>query len=315
MKKIGILYGDEQNFPQTLIKRINNKKQSVKAEAINLDVFSFDDALQYDVIFDRISNKVEFYRSILKSAVMSGVKVVNDPFYSCTDDNFFNAVLAKKMKIKTPKTVVIPSKEHPEDTNSNSFKNLRYPLNWEKMFKFIGFPAILKPNQGESNHNEFKVYNEHEFFSAYELSGKHTMILQEFLKYDDYFRCYTIGMEKVKLMNYSPDHPMHHRYNKTQPKIDVKLQTEIEETCTKICKAIGFDFNVVEIAVIHNKPYAIEFLNSTPNADKEYLHEENFEWLVNATADYLISLTNNKNNPSGYSWSDSINLKTETRKK
>jgi glutathione synthase/RimK-type ligase-like ATP-grasp enzyme len=315
MKKIGILYGDEQNFPQELIKNINSKEKNIIAEEISLDIYTYEDVLDYNVIFDRISNKVDFYRSILKSAVTSGVKVVNEPFYQSVDDNFFNASLAKKLKINTPKTIVIPSKEHPEETNQNSFKNLKYPLDWEKAFEYIGFPPILNPTTGESNYNEYKVYNEHEFFSAYALSGRHTMILQEYLDYDEYYRCYTIGMENVKIMSYKPDHPMHHRYEDVEPQLGPKIQKEIENICIRICKAIGFEFNVIEIAIIDGKPYAVEFLNSTPNADKEYLYENNFEWLVNNTADYLISLAKKRKAvPSGHTWSSELKPKPKTKR-
>lgn len=306
MKKIGLLYGDEQSFPAAIIENLN-KNKNIKAEAISLDVFSIEDILKYDVILDRISNKVEYYRSILKSAVLAGIKIINEPFFACADDNFFNAYLSRKMKIKTPKTLIIPSKEHPNGTNSQSFKNLKYPLNWEKAFEYVGFPAILKPNKGDSLSTEYKVYNKHEFFSAYEISGNNTMVYQEFIQYDKYFRCYTIAKTDVRIMSYNPSKPMHLRYDKSNIEIDKNLKAKIEKICQNICSAIGFDFNVVEIAVKGNDAFVIEYLNPTPNAELVYLGEDNFNWLVEKTSEFLLAQANSpKIIPESYAWSNYI---------
>ncbi len=48
----------------------------------------------YDVIVDRISHDIPFYRSYLKNAVLTGAKVINDPFWWSADDKFFNFALA-----------------------------------------------------------------------------------------------------------------------------------------------------------------------------------------------------------------------------
>lgn len=307
MKKIGIIFGDEQSFPQAVLKKINSTTDKIRAEVIKFNIHGIDDLLEYNVIFDRFSNKIEFYRGILKNAVLSGVRIVNEPFFACADDNFFNASLAKKLHINTPKTVIIPSKEHPEGINSRSFTNLVYPLDWEKAFDYVRFPAIVKPNKGVAGYNEYKIYNEYEFFSAYDISGRNAMVLQEYIHYDQYFRCYTIGADRVRLMGYNPSKPMHLRYEKSQPTIDDKLKTRIENISKKICKATGLNFNSVEIAVKDNVPYVIEFLNLAPNADLEYLHKENFDWLVDNTAEYLISLAEiEKKVPMNYPWSGLI---------
>ena len=101
-------------------------------------------------------------------------------------------------------------------------------------------------------------------------------------------------MNDVKIVSYNPARPMHTRYSKTEPEIDAKLRARIEKICTKICKAIGFEFNVVEVAVKAGDVYAVEFLNSAPNADIEYIYEDTFDWLVEKTSDYLIMLANKR---------------------
>ena len=46
-----------------------------------------------------------------------------------------------------PKTVILPHKSHPPGTTDRSMRNLVYPLDWEEVFEYIGFPAFLKALQ------------------------------------------------------------------------------------------------------------------------------------------------------------------------
>ena len=74
----------------------------------------------YDVIIDRISQDVPFYRAYLKNEAITGTAVINNPFWWSADDKFFNNALALKVGVAVPKTVILPSKQHPNDTNANS---------------------------------------------------------------------------------------------------------------------------------------------------------------------------------------------------
>lgn len=104
--------------------------------------------LDYDVILDRISQDIPFYRSLLKLASLGGTRIINNPFWSSADDKFFNYSVASKLGIPVPKTVLLPSKDHPPETTSESMSNLIYPLQWENIFSYTGFPSFLKPFDG-----------------------------------------------------------------------------------------------------------------------------------------------------------------------
>src|SRR5207247_2238272 len=67
----------------------------------------------YDVIVDRISHDIPFYRSYLKNAALTGTKVINDPFWWSADDKFFNYALASRLGVAVPRTVLLPHKTHP----------------------------------------------------------------------------------------------------------------------------------------------------------------------------------------------------------
>src|SRR5437870_7253268 len=150
MKKIGLLCGREYSFPPAFIVRVNElgKKDGVAAEFVKLGGTRMGEPAEYSVIVDRISHEVEFYRGHLKHAVVQGTYVINNPFWWTADDKFFNYAVATKLGVTVPKTAILPSKEHPPGTTSNSMRNLIYPLNWDDLFAHVGFPCWMKPFDG-----------------------------------------------------------------------------------------------------------------------------------------------------------------------
>jgi hypothetical protein len=67
MKKIGILFGMEDTFPQAFIDRVNSKNEKgIIAEAVAIDKVVQNKDEEYAVIIDRISQDVPFYRAYLK---------------------------------------------------------------------------------------------------------------------------------------------------------------------------------------------------------------------------------------------------------
>jgi hypothetical protein len=56
----------------------------------------------------------------------------------------------------------------------------------------------------------------------------------------------------------------------------------------RINEYLGYDFNTVELAVRDNVPYAIDFCNPAPDAERTSVGDENFEWVVETAANYAI---------------------------
>ncbi len=148
MIKIGVLYGMEESFPPALVDRINAKRVSgVVAEHLKTGGVEMAAPSGYGVIIDRISHDIPFYRSYLKNAVLTGTKVINNPFWWSADDKFFNYALASKLGIAVPATVLLPHKEHPEGTTDRSMRNLEYPLDWDgdlRLRRVSGLPEAAR---------------------------------------------------------------------------------------------------------------------------------------------------------------------------
>lgn len=288
MKKIGILFGQERSFPQALIERINSRKvKNIAAEPVTIDKVVQAAPADYAVIIDRISQDVPFFRAFLKNAAISGTAVINNPFWWSADEKFFNNALAEKIGVPVPKTVLLPSKEHPDDTSSDSFSNLAFPLDWEGIFRYVGFPAFMKPFAGGGWKHVYKLSSPEEFFQKYNETGQLVMMLQEAIDFDAYFRCYCIGGKYVRIMHYEPRNPHHLRYAATHDVGDEMMKT-MEEYVIRLNQALGYDFNTVELAIRKGVPYAIDFCNPAPDADVHSVGRENFEWVVETAANYAI---------------------------
>ena len=289
MKKIGILFGQENSFPPAVIERINQKTggKDIFAEPVRIDKVIQGEPCGYDVVIDRISQDVPFYRGWLKNEALTGCAVVNNPFWWSADEKFFNNALATKIGVHVPKTVLLPSHQPPPDTSDRSFRNLAYPLDWEGIFSYVGFPAYFKPFAGGGWKNVYKLHNADEFYRAYSETGQLVMMLQEEVVFDKYFRCYCIDQRHVRIMPYEPRNPFHDRY-KAGWEPAPKLLAEVERGVLALNEYLGYDFNTVEFAVRDGVPLAIDFCNPAPDAEVTSVGQENFDWVVEAASEMAI---------------------------
>lgn len=289
MKKIGVLFGMENTFPGALVEKINSKNlDGISAEFVQIGAIRLDQPPAWSVIVDRISHDIPFYRAFLKHAVLHGTTVINNPFWWSADDKFFNYSLAAKLGVAAPPTVILPHKRHPGGTTDRSMRNLEYPLDWEGIFRYIGFPAFLKPVNGGGWRDVHHVHNREELYRAYDESRDLCMMLQKAVNFTEYFRCYVVGQEKVRIMAYDPRRAHAERYVNDAPPSDPRLLQRVEDDALKLCRALGYDLNTVEFAVEDGVPYAIDFMNPAPDADLHSVGPANFEWVVNAVADLAV---------------------------
>lgn len=289
MKKIGILFGKENSFPPALVERINDMKvQGVEAEAVSIEKVKQASPTDYAVIIDRISQDVPFYRAFLKNAAVTGTAVINNPFWWSADEKFFNNALMERIGMTMPKTVILPSKERPDDTDENSFRNLKMPLDFDGMFDYVGWPAFFKPHDGGGWKNVYKVHNTDDLMNAYDETGRLVMMLQENIDFELYFRCYCIGLEDVRVMRYEPGNEFHERYVRNADPIDPALIEKVENAVMTINEYLGYDFNTVEIAVKDGVLYPIDFCNPAPDCDEFSVGKDNFDWVLSAVSKMAI---------------------------
>ena len=107
------------------MEAVSQRNAGVVAEYVSTGALSMTDPVPYDVLIDRISHEVPFYRSYLKHAVLQGVPVINNPFMWTADDKFFGASLITKLGLASPKTMLLPNKDYiPGIKHDESLRNL-----------------------------------------------------------------------------------------------------------------------------------------------------------------------------------------------
>jgi hypothetical protein len=288
MKKIGILFGQENSFPQAFVDRVNRiNPPGIFAEFVTIDKVLQGADSGYAVIVDRISQDVPFYRAFLKNAAIAGCAVINNPFWWSADDKFFNNALAQKIGVTVPRTVLLPSYALPDNTTDKSFRNLIYPFDWNTIFDYIGFPAYMKPFAGGGWKHVYHIEDKDDFFRQHGETGQLVMMLQEEIDFSQYYRCFCIGGDQVRIMPYNPKNAPHQRYQSDFKGSDA-LMRQITDQVIALNQYLGYDFNTVEIAVRGEVPYAIDFCNPAPDADINAIGEEHFEWVVETSARYAI---------------------------
>jgi hypothetical protein len=319
MKKIGVLFGQENTFPGALVERINSYElDGIRAEFLQLGGVKMAEPCGYAVIVDRISHDMPFYRSYLKNAALTGTRIINNPFWWSADDKFFNYALASKLGVAVPKTVLLPHKFFPPQINAQSLRNLEFPLNWQDIFDYVGFPAFLKPHDGGGWRDVFHVHDANQFFGAYDQTRDLAMTLQAAVNFKEYFRCYVVGQQDVRIMAYDPRRPHEHRYV-LEPQVYPKgLLKRVEQDALTLCRALGYHLNTVEFAVEDGVPYAIDFMNPAPDADLHSVGKDNFEWIVDKVAKLAVKKAKEFNGKpmEGLNWSSFLTAgKTSAAKK
>lgn len=285
--KIGLLVGMEWSWPPAFIDEVNKREAGVVAEFVKIGGTRMNEPGEYAVIIDRISHEVPYYRSFLKNALLQGTHVINNPFMWTADDKFFGASLVTKLGIASPKTVVLPNKDYiPGIDHQKSLRNLLFPIPWEELVEYVGgFPCVLKDAHGGGWKEVYICHNYEDLWHSYNQSGLLTMVLQEFIKWDNYIRCMCLGQEEVLVMKYDPNSRryMHHD-------LSPELYERIHSDCLKLVQAFGYDMNTAEWAVRDGIPYAIDFMNPAPDMDANSLGYEFHRWCVTHMANLCIRL-------------------------
>ena len=247
-----------------------------------------DEPCPYAVIIDRISHEVPYYRTYLKYAVLQGVTVVNNPFMWTADDKFFEAALATELGVASPKTLVLPNKDYvPGIVHTESLRNLISPLDWQGIVEYVGLPCILKDAHGGGWKDVYVCHTLDELIHNYDNSGLLTMIVQEFIEWDQFVRCICLGQEEVLPIKYDPHE---RKYHVEHDYLSDELGQRIVEDSLKLVRALGYDMNSIEWAVRDGVPYAIDFMNPAPDMDINSLTPHYFDWAVKHMADMAIRL-------------------------
>lgn len=310
MKRVGILVGREKTFPEALIAGINERgRGEVVAEYIKLGGIRHNESLRYDLVIDRISHEVPFYRATLKRMALEGTIVINNPFWWSADDKFFNYSLAEKLGVAVPKTILLPQKDYIEGIVSESLRNLEFPLDWQGIVDFVGLPAFLKPFDGGGWKNVSKINSLEELWAEYDQTGTLCMTLQQAIDFEQFVRCYCVGQEEVMIMAYDPSKPYlsGEQYVHDPNYLAPDLAERVRKDVRALCSALGYDINTVEFALKDGIPYAIDFMNPAPDAELSSVGEYYHNWITQAVIDLVFKRLGERKAAPRYRWDALLN--------
>ena len=286
-KRVGLMVGREWSFPPAFMDEIARRDAGVVAEYVKIGATANTEPCGYDLIIDRISHEVPYYRSYLKQAVLQGTTVVNNPFMWTADDKFFGASLIERLGVRSPKTLALPNKAYvPGIVPNESLRNLVFPLDWEAIAGYVGMPCVLKDAHGGGWKEVHICHSLDELLHHYDNSGLLTMIVQEFIEWDEFVRCVCLGQEDILVTKYDPKA----RRYLHEPGFLGDLEARVVQDARTIVRALGYDMNSIEFAIRDGVPYAIDFMNPAPDMDINSLTPPYFEWVVSHMADMAISL-------------------------
>lgn len=288
MRKIGILHGRERAFPQAVLARLSALGQDVAAaEPAVLGGVTLDGSRAYDVVLDRISHEFPYYRAALAKLASDGARIVPDPRAERAPDRFQTALLASRLGVPVVPRAVLPPREHPIDISSESLANLLFPLDWDRVFATVGFPALLRPLVRRASEPAWVVKNPQELFDAHAHTGSALMVLEALRPVEMRLRALVVGME-IRVMRDEPE-ATSRRYAGSLSGAPPQIVAAVVRHAKVLAGALGHDVIALDFSVSDRIVYLADAPSLRPLAEPELLGEANFAWLVEQTARHLLS--------------------------
>ena len=284
VKLIGLIIGREREMPDEVMRLIN-ESGSAQAELVKLGGTFLEDTVDYDVIIDRMSHEIPYYRTYVKFAAVNGCYVINDPFVWANDTKFLGAAVLRKLGVKTPRTMVLPNKDIAAETVPDSFRNLAYPMDWQAIVDYIGSPAIFKDVRSGGRRFAHRVNNVEELIQRYDESGTRTMILQQVIASDHHYHCLVIGGERTLLMPYSFEEA---HYLQADRHLSEAFTQRMTEMSCMLSRVYGYDINMSEFVLDGDDVYLINATNPSPLIGRDMMTPEQFNWACAEIADLVL---------------------------
>jgi len=308
-KIIGLLAANETPLLGDLIEVINNgNDRGITAEICKIPELNLEMEIPYSVIIDRISHVTPYYLQYSKIAMLKGCYVINNPFRFYVE-KFFGFATAREIGIPIPRTILLPPKEPRKGVDPEDLHNLIYPLNWEEIVEFIGFPAFFKPAGGWGWRDVNKIHNFEELKNHYDESGEELMLLQEEIEYDHYVRCLCFGRKYTMPIHYRPDAPFHEQYVVDHQHMTPEQGRKVHQYAVDLSNILDFDMNVCEFAFRDGEPIAIDFTNMVPDMNPESIRWHYYEWALIHLAKVAIEYAENPPIPGVWKSAESMFLK------
>lgn len=292
-KKIGLLIGDENDWPtsiEALAQRIpsvtfRGQTYDVAVERIRIHPFPLSAPTRYNVVIDRLAYWHYQPREWLKkAALINGTYMLNNPFTFQSMEKHSAYCAMIRLGLNIPETWLIPPKLPPEGKEEKyAITAARYHdlFDLPEIAEQVGYPMYMKPFDGGGWRGVSRIKDEAELMQSYNESGRVVMHLQQGLEdYDVFVRSLAIGPQ-VSSFRYDPSRPMHGRYVIDHNFLSPEKGREAQ-MITKIINAFfRWDFNSCEAILKDDVLWPIDFANACPDIAVTSLHYY-YPWAIKA---------------------------------
>jgi hypothetical protein len=292
MRRVGILVGREQSLSDALLRDIGERgRGQITAELVKVGGVRLNESPGYDLVIDRVSHEVPFFRAYLRRIAMDGTIVINNPFMGFEDDRLLQNSLASKLGLSVPKTVLLPQKEYPPNVTSESLRNLEYPIDWQGIVDYVGLPAILRPLKSSTNQEGVRIDSLETLWREYDRTGTECMVLEQALEYEQVVRCYCLGEDNSQIVPLSQDQ-----------QLDSRLRDQISQQALILSSAMGNDLSCLEFSVREGMGYLTKVNNSISDSELLSLSEAQQGWLIYGLVDLVLRRLQEPQQTAQYKW-------------
>ena len=293
--KIGLLTGAGESFSGALSERIVQLSSGADSvEALHLGLIPCGAEAPCDLILDRCSHQVPYYRSWLKEVARQGLRVINDPFCVESLDNFSTLGRLSSLGLPIPKTILAPQKSY-DDVAPAALEHLEFPLDWDAAVEDLGGVLWLKPVRRDPQAVVRRVEGTEALLAAYDQSGSSPMILQADVPWDRFIRVFTVGEKTAIVARYDP---AYRQYLLDPDYLDPELEEEIARGALGVSRHLKLDINAVDIALVGDRWWIIDPAHPHPDFERDSLTPVFFEKVVAAVAELCLSLRPAQADPS-----------------
>jgi hypothetical protein len=271
--KIGILELREDSFIRDVVSALSGAE--VEFLSFRGEVLPFPH--QYRVVLDRLSYCHVSLREMMKSLALSGAYVINNPFASTATNKLIDLIISDQIGIPHPRTFVMPGK-----TSQDECEQVIREPDWDAVARDIGFPCVVKPFDGFGWTDVWVTNSLEELQQAYRALEFHEVLLvQQLIRYKDYYRVFCINKKDVLPMKWNPKPLGAGEYTYSDEAENAPIRQRLAEQAIRLNAALDLDINAVEWCIDEEgRPWVIDAFNEVPEVAKEKMPAVYYNWIV-----------------------------------
>jgi hypothetical protein len=274
--QVGILESRSDHFMADVVSQLYGL-YGVMAQFLSWGEESIPFERGYRVVVDRLSFRYPFLTEVMKSLALGGTYVINNPFAASAANKMLDIRLGSQIGINFPKTIVLPDRAAVTET-----EGLVAEPHLGRVGDELGFPCVVKPFNGYAWEDVHVVGSIEELQNLYNvLATRHILLVQQLIKFRDYFRVFCFDRRDVLFIKWIPKPFALGQYLYSEADSIGEDKKSLTDLTVKFNNALDFDVNVVEWCVDDaGKWWVIDAFNEVPDVTKAALPPEYYSWII-----------------------------------